>query len=249
MLLQNNRTIEQMKQLIYEWCLADCWELGEEIIYEKPLRLRYSAAYRFLHFLQEQDWNITLNEEKNLVEVWSWNYKKVIDFRMPLCLPPKNPEEDFSTYVNRLPENPDYYILLIQAGSSALACYQKGELFKHKSIRKYMVRAKQGKSQVTHLKSKGKSKAGSRLRLRNTITFFEDINTKLEEWLPLIEPQRILMSLPVRMTPLLYESKVPFPFPKNDSRFLKIPMDIKVPSFKELKRVNYFVEAGYVTFY
>lgn len=68
----------------------------------------------------------------------------------------------------------DFYftILVIKAGQAVTACFHNGEMINHKVFRAYMVRKKQGKSQIKHLKTKGKSRAGSRVRLEGTRLFF-----------------------------------------------------------------------------
>ena len=45
-----------------------------------------------------------------------------------------------------------------------------------------MVRKKRGVSQIKHLKTKGKSRAGSRVRLAETEEFFENINGRLQDY-------------------------------------------------------------------
>jgi hypothetical protein len=60
----------------------------------------------------------------------------------------------------------------MQAGHSALAYFEDGEMRHHKVIKKYMVRGN-GKAQVGYLQTRGKSKAGSRIRLANTVSFLK----------------------------------------------------------------------------
>ncbi|MEJ2054940.1 MAG: hypothetical protein P8X42_13550, partial [Calditrichaceae bacterium] len=72
-----------------------------------------------------------------------------------------------------------YLIILIRAGYAALGRCGSSTILEHKLIRKYMVRKKQGKAQITYLNKKGKSRAGSRIRLAQTVEFFEDINRLL----------------------------------------------------------------------
>ncbi|MEO1451203.1 MAG: hypothetical protein AAFV07_16855 [Bacteroidota bacterium] len=46
-----------------------------------------------------------------------------------------------------------------------------------------MKRHKRGKAQISYLNTRGKSKAGSRIRLANTVAFFEEINERLQDWI------------------------------------------------------------------
>ena len=166
-------------------------------------------------------------------------------FRFPLPFPVPRADEILSDYLDRVPENPlPYLLILIQAGHSALGFYEDGELLHHKVIKKYMVRAKQGKAQIGYLSTRGKSKAGSRIRLANTVAFFEDINAKITDWNCIDDAERILVSIPIRLKPLLYQSKVPAPFEKTDPRLLKIPLDTQRPGKDELKRVNRLILLG-----
>ena len=138
-------------------------------------------------------------------------------------------------------------IILIQAGYAALGYCEGDTLLRHKMVKKYMVRQSQGKSQLTYKKSKGKSRLGSRIRLHNSVIFFEDINQTLHSWNVLPKCNRILMSLPVNLTNLLYTSKVIPPFEKKDPRITRIPLNVKTPSFKELCHIHWEVTHGYVT--
>lgn len=170
------------------------------------------------------------------------------EFRLPWPMPAPEPGEDLETYADRLePFPPPFLMVLIQAGHSALGYFEDGELLFHKTIKKYMVRAKRGKAQIGYLNAKGKSKAGSRIRLANTVSFFEDINGKLEEWAVEDEVARVLVSVPVRMWSLWFGSKVPPPFDRDDARLRKIPLDVHRPDLEELERVAQHGIKGYWT--
>ncbi len=91
-------------------------------------------------------------------------------------------------------EEVNYVVLLIQSGSCALGYFEEDETIDHKVFKSYMVRKKQGKSQISYLNSKGKSRAGSRVRLANTIRFFENINERLQEYFEEYEINRVAIS-------------------------------------------------------
>ncbi|MEM7036019.1 MAG: hypothetical protein AAF570_03495, partial [Bacteroidota bacterium] len=94
---------------------------------------------------------------------------------LPFYLPEAGESiQDYSTRIrsglNHTP--PPYLMILMQAGHAALGYFEEGEVVHHKVVKKYMVRRKQGKSQVGYLGTRGKSKAGSRVRLANAVRFF-----------------------------------------------------------------------------
>ena len=168
-------------------------------------------------------------------------------FRMPWPFPVPEAGVDLEEYVDELDTwIPPFYLILMQAGHSALGYFEGGELVFHKTIKKYMVRRKHGKAQIGHLSTRGKSKAGSRIRLANTVQFFEDINAKLEEWALEDEVSSILYSCPVRMLPLWFGSKVKPPFAREDERLRKVPVDIHRPGLEELERVAAVGMRGYL---
>ena len=104
-----------------------------------------------------------------------------------------------------------------------------------------MVRKKQGRSQIKHLKTKGKSRAGSRLRLASGIEFFENINTRLTRHMKDNEFDRIAFSCSKILLPYLYGSKVPTPFDKKDERIYKIPKHLHQPTFEVMLGMQRFL--------
>ncbi|MCC5945790.1 MAG: hypothetical protein JJT94_12730 [Bernardetiaceae bacterium] len=152
---------------------------------------------------------------------------------------------DLQAYIQDIPLMPKpYLLLLLQAGYAAIGYCQGGEIQKHKVIRKYMVRKKQGKAQLKHLNSKGKSRAGSRIRLANTVDFFEEINAKIAEWHVIDKVAHIFYSGTSDMLHLLYQSKVAASFDKKDPRLRKLPFFTDKPLFKVLAHANYLLRLG-----
>lgn len=145
-------------------------------------------------------------------------------------------------------KNINYMILLIQSGSCALGLYKNGENINHKVFTAYMVRMKQGKSQIKHLKTKGKSRAGSRVRLAESLEFFENINTRLKEYFEEMNIDLIAMSCSKILIPYLYGSKIKTPFEKNDSRIFKVPMHVNTPRYEVLQEVERFLNKGEIIF-
>jgi hypothetical protein len=160
-------------------------------------------------------------------------------FVPPLVQPIPADARGPSDYLDSLPPAPGVFlVLLVQAGAAALGVWDQDDLVRHKVIKKYMVRG-HGKFQGTHLKTKGKSRYGSRLRLRNTLDFFVEINTKLTGWWAEEGPiERVFYSCPVRLWSDLRRAKVPPPF-APETPLVKIPLDVRVPCFKELRHVGH----------
>ncbi|MHA2246961.1 MAG: hypothetical protein ACXADY_18595 [Candidatus Hodarchaeales archaeon] len=138
-----------------------------------------------------------------------------------------------------LSEVPSYLILLIRAGHAVLGFSQNEVLTHHKVIKKYMVRKKQGKAQLTYQALRGKARGGAKLRLARTREFFEEINSKLSEWQDSInKAQWILFQCSPRLWGGLFKAKTNPPFIKADLRIHRIPLNTYKPTFKELQRIN-----------
>ncbi|MEQ6118928.1 hypothetical protein [Reichenbachiella sp. MALMAid0571] len=124
--------------------------------------------------------------------------------------------------------------LSIESGSAAI-CVMKGKNnIYHTTFSSYMTRKKQGFSQVKYLNKKGKSRAGSRVRLASTIDFFENINTTLGELFEEYVVDRIGLHCSTSLIPYLYQSKVACPFDKKDDRLYKIPVHLPQSNFTNL---------------
>ena len=145
-------------------------------------------------------------------------------------------------------EENHYIILLIQAGSCAMGLFNNDIVEDHKVYKSYMVRKKQGKSQIKYLNAKGKSRAGSRVRLSNTIDFFENINERLQQYFDEHSVNRIALSCSKTILPFLYNSKVNCPFDKKDARLYKIPKHIPSPGYDVLMGTHRFLLKADVTY-
>lgn len=202
---------------------------------------------------------LTFCEEKVIAQAQEWScenpqnlirkqdhettHRLTLPFIFPL-LSADNWENDLKSFVKNIDEDfsLDYLILLIQAGGNAgLAHIENGEILNHKIIRKYMVRQKQGKSQLKHLNAKGKSKLGSRIRLAQTKDFFEEINQKLQEW-EIEHIPKIYYSASPDVWHAVFEAKEIPPFEKKDNRLIKIPLDLPLPTMDEIVLVKSFLQ-------
>ncbi len=211
-------------------------------------RLSYKESYNFLEkIISDSNNPIKIDKVHHSIFLYDKESDNEVEFKLPLLFPEIKEKEDLLSYFNRIPiKQEPYLIILIRAGNSALAYFDyDAKLIHHKVIRKYMVRKKQGKAQITHLKTKGKSRLGSRIRLQQTIQFFEEINEKLNEW-EIIKTKNIFYACPVRLWGYVFKSKVKTPFQKDDNRLIKIPLTIRTPNSKELKKVNYHIQSGFI---
>ncbi|MEO0895981.1 MAG: hypothetical protein AAFY71_06255 [Bacteroidota bacterium] len=214
------------------------------------IRLTYEEVYQSLHkWLEEAPFPyLQLDEKRHSVKVLNEEAEWVAELKLPLPMPAIEPENrDLAHYVKGLEEEiPSYIIMLIQLGAASVGFYEDGEALQHKAIKKYMKRHKRGKAQISYLNTRGKSKAGSRIRLANTVRFFEEINERLTDLMELYDVDRILYSTTPQLWGLLFGSKVEVPFDKKDKRLIKIPRNVNVPDFEEMERLNEICRDGYL---
>jgi hypothetical protein len=138
----------------------------------------------------------------------------------------------------------NYVLLMIRSGIASLGYFEGGDNLDHKVFRAYMVRKKQGTSQIKHLKTKGKSRAGSRVRLAETLEFFEEINLRMQEYFAVHRIDKICISCATTLIPYLFGSKMETPFDKSDPRIMKIPKHVQNPTYEAMLEVNDFLQKG-----
>lgn len=124
--------------------------------------------------------------------------------------------------------------LSIESGNAAICVMEGKENIYHTTFSAYMTRKKQGFSQIKYLNKKGKSRAGSRVRLASTVDFFENINTTLSELFEEYDIERIAVDCSASLIPYLHQSKVTCPFDKRDNRLYKIPLHIPQSNYTNL---------------
>lgn len=197
-----------------------------------------ATALQLLHNIRESSIPWVYEQEKHRVILQDGTGNELVYFRLPIVLPP--PTKIF----NQGEKQVNYVILLIQSGNCAMGYFENGLNLEHKVFRAYMVRKKQGKSQIKYLKTKGKSRAGSRVRLGETVEFFENINGRLQEYFEEHRVDRIAISCPKILIPYLFNSKVATPFDKKDERLLKIPRHIHTPIYDVMMDTNKFLLKG-----
>jgi hypothetical protein len=199
--------------------------------------LSYHSSLQLLRNLESSGHRFVYEPLKHRITLLDNMENETIHFRLPIHLP--SPQKIIPDEVNAT-----YIILLIQSGSCAMGYFENGINLDHKVFRSYMVRKKQGKSQIKYLKTKGKSRAGSRVRLGETIEFFENINERLQEYFEDYEIDRIAMSCSKILIPYLFNSKVTTPFDKKDERLFKIPKHIHTPIYEVMMDVHRFLLKG-----
>lgn len=126
--------------------------------------------------------------------------------------------------------------LTIESGNAAISVMAGKINVYHTTFSAYMTRKKQGVSQIKYLNKKGKSRAGSRVRLAATIEFFENINTTLTKLLGEYDVARIAINCNATLIPYLHNSKVACPFAKSDERLYKIPLHIPQSNFTNIDK-------------
>jgi hypothetical protein len=195
-------------------------------------------VFQVIQTIIDLDFNFHYDFVKHRIIILDDLDNELVQFRLPIDIK-TNERLDCDEL-----EEVNYIILLIQSGSCALGYFEEYETIDHKVFKSYMVRKKQGKSQISYLNSKGKSRAGSRIRLANTINFFENINERLQDYFEEYKIDRIAMSCSTTLIPYVFSSKEICPFDKKDDRLLKVPKHIHTPSYEILMNTQKFLLKG-----
>jgi hypothetical protein len=195
---------------------------------------------RLLAILGSQKWPSSYEKEKHQIRYHTEHGD--VFFRLPMHL---TFEEKTSTgYFITL----NYVVVLIESGLAALGYFEDIDTIHHKVFRAYMVRKKQGKSQLKHLKTKGKSRAGSRIRLSESLQFFENINRQLIDYHTTYRVEKIAVSLSTTLVPFFYGAKTPPPFDKSDPRLFHIPRHVASCTYENLEKIHEFLRKGELKF-
>ena len=207
----------------------------------------YKNSAKLLNHFINLDTNSDFDFRKNRLSLFNDNQEILLQFNFPLVINlSKEVIKDKNLY-NKYPNViPDYIVMLVQTGNAALGVFREGKLISHKVVRKYMTRKKQGKSQLKYLKTKGKSRAGSRVRLANAVLFFEEINQRMSEWFEKDNINSIIYSCTPLLWGMLFQSKVKPPFEKKDSRLKKFPLNTGVPNHEIMLKAGQYAEGGYL---
>jgi len=153
----------------------------------------------------------------------------------PLIFPIPAGCRSLEEYLATLPGSPGRHaVVLMQAGAVSLGLFEGGEVLATKSFKRYVVRGS-GRAQPLHLKTKGKSRYGSRLRLQNARLLLQETIERLAEWEDEFGPaQQVYYNAPIRIWADLFAGKVQPPFEKD--AVLRIPRDLPKPTTEVLLR-------------
>lgn len=156
--------------------------------------------------------------------------------QLPLAL--GSPDDLAQWLANGPPRLGAQMVLLLQAGATALgvrAATADGDAWRvHKVIKKYVVRGN-GKAQSTHLKTKGKSRYGSRLRLQNHRRLLDQLHERVvaqtDEHGPI---DRAWVGAPDRLLAEFLDATPGLPFAEDVVQ--RLPFTAHRPGFDELER-------------
>jgi hypothetical protein len=179
----------------------------------------------------EKGWEIRYLPEKHqllLENKVSWLAKLFLPWTMTWL-----PEGKF-----QVQEDMHYCLTLVRAGQASLGYFHQGKLLDHKVIRGYLVRQKQGKSQFKYLKTKGKSRAGSRIRLEETLVFFKEINERLQVYAKQYPLNFWGLGCAKTMWPLLFDGEVKPPFTSKSAELIELPYPFTKGSYEELQELE-----------
>ena len=193
----------------------------------KSINLYHVSFETFLLAAREKAPHYEYDFQKHAVILKDHNYDPLGMIRLPLHLAI---DHDLSI----LDCEQLVLYLSITSGNAAI-CVMEGKYnIYHTTISAYMSRKKQGFSQIKYLNKKGKSRAGSRVRLAATIEFFENINIMLAELFEEYDFHRIAINCSTSLIPYVHQSKETCPFDKRDARLYKIPLHLPQSNYTNL---------------
>lgn len=213
--------------------------MSTEYSFPITIRFKFQDAIAFWKLVDTSQLRIEHNLEKNQLAAFDQE-RLIFQFKAPLVTPISSADK----YLVDNAKIEPFAMVLMQPGNAALGYFENGEAKEHKVIRKYMTRKKQGRAQVYHLKTKGKSRAGSRVRLEETQEFFEEIHQKLIDWDILNRSKLIFYHASPVLWPMLFDIQHKLAFNKEDKRLVKIPRDVNTPIFDELIRTANFLKTA-----
>jgi hypothetical protein len=191
----------------------------------------FAQALLLVDQADEKGWEIRYLPEKHqllLENKVSWLAKLFLPWKMTWL-----PEGKF-----QVQEDVHYCLTLVRAGQASLGYFHQGKLLDHKVFRGYLVRQKQGKSQFKYLKTKGKSRAGSRIRLEETLVFFKEINERLQVYAKQYPLNFWGLGCAKTMWPLLFDGEVKPPFSSKSAELIELPYPFTKGSYEELQELE-----------
>ncbi|RPA69113.1 hypothetical protein EF405_04695 [Cyclobacteriaceae bacterium YHN15] len=195
----------------------------------------------FFRFLQNKDLSIEYFRKKRKIIFYSNGHRKLLSIRISTTLMFFEQKLDLHAqdFIN-------YVLILIKSGMASVAFFENGNMADHKVFRAYMVRKKQGKSQLKYLKTKGKSRAGSRVRLAESEVFFSSINERVNTYFENYRVDLIGLSCSETLLPYFYNNTIPGSFERKDSRLFKIPKHIASPKLENLIELDKYLKKNVI---
>ncbi len=189
-------------------------------------------VHLLLHCGERENWNIHYLPEKHQLVIESdkiWLCKVYLPWTSTWSV----------TGLLEPADDVHYCLTLIRAGQAAAGYFHQGKLLDHKVFRSYMVRQKQGKSQFKYLKTKGKSRGGSRIRLEETSHFFKEILHRLQIYNSQYPLNFWGLGCSKTWWPLLFDQEPKPLLESKTMRLIELPYPFKKASFEELKILEY----------
>ena len=195
-------------------------ELQQLNLYEIPIK-------DLLQKIKDSGFEYSYDFKKHFIHLENLNHENFANIRLPLHV-------SIDESLHLVDTEARCLYLTIESGNAAI-CLQEGLVnVYHTTFSAYMTRKKQGFSQIKYLNKKGKSRAGSRVRLSESIDFFENINSVLIDLFTEFEIDRIAIHCSPTLIPYLHQAKLECPFTKDDIRLYKIPLHIPQSNFTNL---------------
>jgi hypothetical protein len=124
----------------------------------------------------------------------------------------------------------------------AIGRFDGEECVRHKAQKRYVVRGN-GKAQPTHLRTRGKSRYGSRLRLQNWQRLLAETVERLRAWHDeLGAAEQVFVAMGPRTEAAFFAHDPSPPFARELVR--KVPRHVHVPDFEELLAVQRWLCTG-----
>jgi hypothetical protein len=164
---------------------------------------------------------------------------------LPFVLPPPAPGQGLLSYRAGLQlASGRRAVVLLQAGAMAVGYWDGDTLLAHKAEKRYVVRGN-GKAQPLHLRSKGKSRYGSRLRLQNWKRLLATVQERLRDWWREFgQPEQVFLAMGDRTAVALVAAKPGLPFALSDPGVRRLPVHVHVPDHEELLAVDRWLCSG-----
>lgn len=202
-----------------------------------PIKINEAIYFYLLSQAQQQGFSSAYLPEKH-----QWQISSSTEWLVRINLP----WDVIPDASGLLKKKDDHHLglVMIRAGIAVTGYFHNGKMLDHKVFRAYMVRQKQGKSQIKYLKTKGKSRAGSRVRLGETEDFFREINERLTTYEKNFPIDTWGMSCAKTLFPYFFSSEPAPPFLKNQGNLFSIPFHVQHPGLETLelmhKKLNQF---------